>query len=151
MSHDPRDANMAAYSNKEIAKHYFVATDIPKIYQCVCHQLRKQTAKTGYGNLASHVKTNHKDYEEQIQSKIRAGAGSILSFIDDKSRSIFYWNEWVVEGNHSRIIFPYDLMLTCIFINNLMLNFVEKPNTRKNVRLKTISMKHLKKYMQLLT
>ena len=42
-------------------------------------------------------------------------------------------------------------MLTCIFIDNLTLNFVKKPNARKNVRLKTISTKSLKKYMQLLT
>ena len=42
-------------------------------------------------------------------------------------------------------------MLTCIFIDNLTLNFVEKPNTRKNVHLKAISTKSLKKYMQLLT
>ena len=97
MSHGPCDANMAAYSNKQIAKHYFVATDFPETYG----QLRKQAAKTGYGNLVSHFKTNHKDYEEQIQSKIRAGAGSILSFVDNKSRNIFYWIELVVEGNHS--------------------------------------------------
>ena len=89
------------FSNKEIAKHYFVATDTPDSYQCVCGQVRKQAAKTGYGNLVSHVKTNHKDYEKQIQSKIRAGAGSILSFVDDKSRNIFNWIEWVVEGNHT--------------------------------------------------
>ena len=46
-------------------------------------------------------------------------------------------------------------LLTCtnfqFFIDNLTLNFVEKPNTRKNVRLKAISTKSLKKYMQLLT
>ena len=89
------------YTNKEIARHYFVATSVPEMYQCVCGQLRKQAAKTGYGNLVSHVKTNHKDYKEQIQSKICAGAGSILSFVDDKSRNIFNWIEWVVEGNHS--------------------------------------------------
>ena len=68
-----------AYSNKEIAMHYFVTTEVPETYQCVCGQLRKQATKTGYGNLVSHVKTNHKDYEYQIQRKIRAGAGSILS------------------------------------------------------------------------
>ena len=32
MSHGPRDANMVAYSNKEISKYYFVATDIPETY-----------------------------------------------------------------------------------------------------------------------
>ena len=101
MSHGPHDLNMVAYSNKEIAKHCLVATDVPETYQCVCGQLQKQAAKTGYGNLVSHVKTNHKGYREQIQSKICAGAGSILSFIDDKSRNIFYWIEWVVKGNHS--------------------------------------------------
>ncbi len=76
-------------SNKEIAKHYFVATEVPCTYQCVCGQVRKQAFKSGYGNLVSHVKTAHKDYEAQIQSKIIAGAGSIMAFVDDKSRNIF--------------------------------------------------------------
>ena len=53
--------------------HYFVATEVPETYQCVCGQLRKQATKTGYGNLVSHVKTNHKDYEEQIQMEYGNG------------------------------------------------------------------------------
>ena len=43
------------------------------------------------------------------------------------------------------------LTLFFVFTDTLTLNFVEKPNTRKNVRLKSISTKSLKKYMQLLT
>ena len=31
--------------------HYFVATEVPETYHCVCGQLRKQATKTGYGNL----------------------------------------------------------------------------------------------------
>ena len=40
-----------AFTNKEIAKHYFVATEVPCTYQCVCGQVRKQAFKSGYGNL----------------------------------------------------------------------------------------------------
>ena len=102
--------------------HYFVATEVPETYQCVCGQLRKQATKTGYGNLVSHVKTNHKDYEEQIQRKIHAGAGSILSFIDDKSRNIFSWIEWVVEGNHSFVNYIFLCsLLNCSLV--LIFNF----------------------------
>ena len=151
-----RHLDMAApslYSNKEIARHYFAPTDIPDTYQCVCGQVRKQAAKSGYGNLVSHVKTYHKDYEEQIQCKLRAGAGSILSFVDDKSRNIFCWIEWIVEGNIFcellSFLFKKNTFPSCV--DNLTLNFVKKPNTRKNVRLKTICTKSLKKYMHLLT
>ena len=79
-----------------------------------------------------------------------------MAFVDDKSRNIFNWIEWVVEGMIN-IIASFLSFKMCKFkvvfllTDNLTLNFVEKANTRKNVRLKAISTKTLKKYMQALT
>lgn len=92
--------------------------------------------KKGYQNLISHVKLSHPEYlnifhEEQGKSQLEAPATSqkILKYlIDDESKNIFKWLEWIVMDEHE-------------------LGFCEKKMTIKNTSLAPISTKTLKKCM----
>jgi hypothetical protein len=116
-------------------------------WRCTCGVVRKcNPSKNGYKNLLSHLVDKHENYLEIYRAhKQEEKAGSVSEsgnsntgrqytldyLIDDKSRDIFKWLEWVV-------------------MDEMGIGFCEKALTRENSNLQPISAKTLKKYMLLL-
>jgi hypothetical protein len=98
-------------------------------YVCSCGRKRVQNPKTGYGNLVSHIKTDHKDWEEIMKAK---NNNNPSAFVNKKGANIFKWLEWIV-------------------VANLPFKFVEHPLTQKNSNLESITDETIKKYLLLVT
>ncbi|KAG6946141.1 hypothetical protein JG687_00016885, partial [Phytophthora cactorum] len=82
------------------------------------------------GNLLSHLRDKHPDYEADYHTHASSLAGNLHSFgfVSEKVANIYHWMEWVVD-------------------RNMPLSEVDRPSTRSMSRLKTISSKTLKKYL----
>jgi hypothetical protein len=125
------------YATREIVRTFF--HDVPATskgeqtkskFQCTCGISRTQDLKKGLTNLISHIKNDHEDWEQVMNSKKKDGAHTL--FVNRKGSLIFNWMEWVIMDNHS-------------------FNFVEKPLTKKHSKLESISVDTLMKYIQLET
>ena len=101
-------------------------------FKCQCGAQRTQNLKKGYQNLISHIKDQHKNWEEIMESKHLEGTSKITQFVNRKASTIFSWLEWIVMAN-------------------LPFQFVENTLTRKNSKLEHISTDTLMKYLKLLT
>ena len=99
-------------------------------FTCSCGTTRSQDLKKGLTNLISHIKSDHKDWEEVMKSKKKTGPQSL--FVNRKGNLIFNWMEWVIMDNHS-------------------FSFVEKTLTKKHTNLEPISVDTLTKYIKLVT
>ncbi|KAE9331151.1 hypothetical protein PF008_g15576 [Phytophthora fragariae] len=82
----------------------------------------------GYTNLIAHLRSNHPTYLEDASKAARNRIALRLRVVDDETRNIFRWCEWVV-------------------MDRLPLAFVERKMTRKNASLPSISEKTLKSYL----
>ena len=89
------------YTSREIARTFF--EDVPQNskgeqtnfkFKCSCGTTRTQDLKKGLTNLISHIKNDHKDWEEVMSSKKKAGPQSL--FVNRKGSNIFNWIEWVI-------------------------------------------------------
>jgi hypothetical protein len=98
-------------------------------YRCSCGRKRVQNPKTGYGNLVSHIKTEHKDWEEIMKAKDNKNPSA---FVNKKGSNIFKWLEWIV-------------------VANLPFKFVDHPLTKKNSNLESVTDETIKKYLHLVT
>ena len=125
------------YTTREIVTTFF--EDVPKDskgqqtkskFKCSCGTTRTQDLKKGLTNLISHIKNDHKDWEEVMNGKNKVGPQSL--FVNRKGSMIFNWLEWVITDNHS-------------------FSFVEKPLTKKHTKLEPISVDTLMKYINLVT
>lgn len=125
------------YTTREIATTFF--EDVPKNskgeqtnfkFKCSCGTTRTQDLKKGLTNLISHIKNDHKDWEEVMNSKKKDQPQSL--FVNRKGSNVFNWIEWVIMDNHS-------------------FSFVEKPLTKKHSKLEPISVDTLMKYIKLVT
>jgi hypothetical protein len=125
------------YTTREIVTTFF--QDVPNNskgeqtnskFKCSCGVSRTQDLKKGLTNLISHIKNDHKDWEEVMNSKKKEHPQSL--FVNRKGSNIFNWMEWVIMDNHS-------------------FSFVEKPLTKKHTKLEPISVDTLMKYIKLVT
>jgi hypothetical protein len=99
-------------------------------FKCSCGTTRTQNLKKGLTNLISHIKNDHKDWEEVMNNKKKDQPQSV--FVNRKGNLIFNWMEWVIMDNHS-------------------FSFVEKKLTKKHTNLEPISVDTLTKYIKLVT
>ena len=125
------------YSGKDIYRCCFVKhLTEPKIHVCNCCKdtVKADVAKDGYEGCKVHLKLDHEhDWKGWVKSYKQGGKGPIDIFgtPSDKAKHIYEWIEWIVEDNH-----PF--------------SFVERINTRTKSKLKEISKRTVKKYMNLL-
>ncbi len=101
-------------------------------FKCQCGIQRTQNLKKGYQNLISHIKEQHPNWEEIIQSKNSKDNSKLTQFVSKKASTIFSWLEWIT-------------------LCNLPFLFVENPFTRKYSKLDQISVQSLMKYLKILT
>ena len=101
-------------------------------FKCQCGTERSQNLKKGYQNLVSHIKENHKNWENIMESKALEGNSLITQFVNKKASTVFGWVELVV-------------------VCNLPFTFVENPLIRKYNKLDSIARNTLMKYLKLLT
>jgi hypothetical protein len=109
------------YTTREIVRTFF--HDVPlkgqgeqtqTKFQCTCGTTRTQDLKKGLTNLISHIKNDHLDWEQVMNSKKNDRPESL--FVNRKGSTIFNWMEWVIMDNHS-------------------FSFVEKSLTKKHTKL----------------
>uniref|UniRef100_H3H714 BED-type domain-containing protein n=1 Tax=Phytophthora ramorum TaxID=164328 RepID=H3H714_PHYRM len=116
--------------NADICRVLFAA--LPDYYfKCkYCGTVRRQLPSSGYGNLMSHLKDKHAEYEADYLAHASSHAETLHSFgfVNDKIANIYHWMEWVVD-------------------RNMPLSEVDKPRTLSMSRLKPICSKTLKRYM----
>jgi len=125
------------YTTREIVNTFF--EDVPKNskgeqttykFKCSCGTTRTQDLKKGLTNLISHIKIDHTNWMEVMNSKKKDHPVSL--FVNRKGNNIFNWMEWVITDNHS-------------------FSFVENPLTKKHTKLEPISVDTLMKYIKLVT
>jgi hypothetical protein len=116
--------------NADICRSLFEALPDHHFKCKYCGKTRRQLPSSGYGNLISHLKDKHADYEANFLAQASSMAGNLHSFgfVSDKIANIYHWMEWVVD-------------------RNMPLSEVDHPLTRSMSRLKPTSSKTLKKYI----
>lgn len=118
----PKNADICRVLFTALPDHYFKCK--------YCGTVRRQLPSNGYGNLVSHLRDKHGNYEADYLAHASSMAGNLHSFgfVNDKIASIYCWMEWVVD-------------------RNMLLAEVDHALTRAMSRLKPISSKKLKKYL----
>ncbi|ETI30477.1 hypothetical protein F443_22400 [Phytophthora nicotianae P1569] len=85
---------MCSYFYKPIVD----AQDEPTGYfRCQCNVVRKQAPKTGYSNIFDHVLKRQPDFVGTMMASSTNTA--TLSFVDQKSQTVFSWMEWITSCN----------------------------------------------------
>lgn len=134
------------FKAKELTNVYFKVTgtkvdDKGKVIstlKCECGNTRNVDLKKGYTNLVSHIKSQHKDWQEVMNAfhsdKVSTSKVTTpgFSFVNSKSSKIFSWLEWII-------------------MDNLPFNFVEKQLTQKYTNLEKWSTDSFMKYLCMLT
>ncbi|KAG6960877.1 hypothetical protein JG688_00009376 [Phytophthora aleatoria] len=118
----PKNADIYRVLFAALPDHYFKCN--------YCSKVRRQLPSSGYGNLLSHLRDKHPDYEADYFTHASSLADNLHSFgfVSEKVASIYHWMEWVVD-------------------RNMPLSEVDHPTTCSMSRLKPISSKTLKKYL----
>ncbi|ETL79685.1 hypothetical protein L917_19740 [Phytophthora nicotianae] len=68
-------------------------------YRLRCSVVRQQTSRTGWSNLALHVKTQHLDYVEVMCAAAPAATGTLAPWIRQHSLNLFGWMSSVIKSN----------------------------------------------------
>ncbi|KAE8961501.1 hypothetical protein PR003_g30968 [Phytophthora rubi] len=89
------------FSSKSICTYFYkvVVNDDGQptdYFRCQCGTLRKQTGGTGYSNLLSHVRKEHRDFAVTMAASNRSGA--LTAFVDSKSQKVYDWLDLIVTG-----------------------------------------------------
>ncbi|KAE8969351.1 hypothetical protein PR003_g28662 [Phytophthora rubi] len=113
-------------SNKLVCRLLFTKKSKDEFVCSTCSKVCKSAH--GYTNLIAHLRSNHPTYLEDASQAARNRNALRLRVVDDETRNIFRWCEWVV-------------------MDRLPLAFVERKMTRKNASLPSISEKTLKSYL----
>ncbi|KAF1776552.1 hypothetical protein GQ600_1636 [Phytophthora cactorum] len=92
---------------------------------------KQQDPKTGYSNLFNHVMKRHPDYLSTMKLS-GFNSGTLVTFIDQKSQTIYSWLILITECNH-----PF--------------SFCENPTVAKYTVMKPMSVETLLKYVNLVT
>ncbi|ETP29558.1 hypothetical protein F442_21329 [Phytophthora nicotianae P10297] len=90
------------FSTRQVCSYFYKpivdAQDEPTGYfRCQCNVVRKQAPKTGYSNLFDHVLKRHPDFVGTMMASSTNTA--TLSFVDQKSQTVFSWMEWITSCN----------------------------------------------------
>ena len=101
-------------------------------FKCQCGTVRNQDLKKCYVNLISHIKDQHPEWQQTMESKHLEENSKIDQFVNKKASTVFSWLEWII-------------------MDNLPFVFVEKRLTKKNTKLDSIGRDTLMKYLKLLT
>ncbi|ETL98379.1 hypothetical protein L917_04533 [Phytophthora nicotianae] len=64
-----------------------------------CGKTRKNATKTGYTNLVSHVKSDHGNFEVEMEAASTVAAGTLLPWVRQKASNRHAWLKWIVKGN----------------------------------------------------
>ncbi|KAG3247564.1 hypothetical protein PI124_g7761 [Phytophthora idaei] len=119
-------SNKKSLSNKLVAALMFTNKSREEYVCSTC--LKTCKSAHGYTSLITHLRSNHPTYLEDASQVAKDRNALRLRVIDEETRDIFRWYEWVV-------------------MDRLPLNFVEHKMTRKNASLSQISEKILKSYL----
>ncbi|KAE9286513.1 hypothetical protein PF008_g26646 [Phytophthora fragariae] len=119
------------FTTRQVCNYFYKvitdAQDEPTPYfRCQCSVVRKQAPKTGYSNLFDHVLKRHPDFVVTMMAS-GTNTATLVSFIDQKSQTVFCWLDWVT---------------TC----NLPFSWCEDPSVSKYTNLERISTETLLKY-----
>lgn len=89
--------------NKKISTVYFklVEDGLDKNWICKCGTLRVQAKKTGYTNLMSHIRADHKNYQELLKSDGQVKLDEYF-FVSDKAAQVYGWIDWIVTDRYER-------------------------------------------------
>ena len=135
------------FTNREVCEFYYVkdpagpkpdSNDKDKLklkWTCDCGNCVKLVAEgSGYSNLMDHITRDHPDYLDVMRASTQFEDKSIAKFmiknpITSKANWIYSWLEWVVMGNHT-------------------FSFCEAELTKKNTKLRHMSIKTLLIYMK---
>ena len=127
-----------SFSTKEIINFYFPTTKNLSAsrtssvieFKCLWGRERKQNLGSGFSNLLNHVKSDHPEYNNEMNKKFKDGNTSMI--FSKKTWNVYSWLQWIIEGGH-----PF--------------SFVESKSTRKYPTLEPISVDTFVSYMQKLT
>ncbi|KAF1795105.1 hypothetical protein GQ600_4755 [Phytophthora cactorum] len=119
-------SNKKSLSNKLVAALMLTKKSREEYVCSTC--LKTCKSAHGYTSLITHLRSNHPTYLEDASQAAKDRNALRLRVIDEETRDIFRWCEWVV-------------------MDRLPLNFVEHKMTRKNASLSQISEKTLKSYL----
>ena len=129
---------MSTYSSKQLAATFFEELNSKKVgeksistFKCQCGISRSQDLKKGYVNLVSHIKSQHPDWKEIMDSKKKIEEDK-NPFINRKASTYFSWLDWVI-------------------MDDLPFTFVERPRTRKYSKMEPVGVGTFMKYLKLLT
>ncbi|ETN19036.1 hypothetical protein PPTG_04453 [Phytophthora nicotianae INRA-310] len=121
------------YSNADISAYYFSAVldafdeEVEGVFRCQCGTLHRQSPRTGYSNLMSHIRDQHHDYQEVVM-EADMGAGTLAPWIKQSAKNMHGWLDWIISSN-------------------LQLQFCKRATTRRYTNLNRISVESLKRAM----
>ncbi|ETO81843.1 hypothetical protein F444_03913 [Phytophthora nicotianae P1976] len=115
-----------SFTNKLVVSLMFT-NNLGEEYVCLTCSKPCKSAH-GYINLKTHLRINHPTYLEDAGRAAKDRNSLRLPVIDEATRNIFRWCEWVV-------------------MNRLPLSSVERKMTRKNASLTPIAKNTLKRYL----
>jgi hypothetical protein len=88
-------------TNAELVKFYFTQDEkVDGSWHCTCGKTRKQLPNTGTSNLINHIKTEHKNFEEEV--KLASHQKDIGSFFSpsEKAKNIYGWLDWIISEGY---------------------------------------------------
>ncbi|KUF95423.1 hypothetical protein AM587_10002115 [Phytophthora nicotianae] len=92
------------YSNADISAYYFSAVldafdeEVEGVFRCQCGTLHRQSPRTGYSNLMSHIRDQHHDYQEVVM-EADMGAGTLAPWIKQSAKNMHGWLDWIISSN----------------------------------------------------
>ena len=129
---------MSEYSSKQLATTFFEEIESKQegsrtitTFKCQCGTTRSQDLKKGYVNLLSHIKNQHPDWKDIMDSK-KMQIDQQNPFINKKASTYYSWLQFIVIGN-----FPFTV--------------VEHPLVRKMSKYESVGVSSVKKYLKSLT
>ncbi|GMF43775.1 unnamed protein product [Phytophthora fragariaefolia] len=93
------------FTPKQVATFYFKPLltedgDPTGLQACkACGKTRKHAPKTGYTNLASHVRSDHPRFQAEMEEASTAAKCTLLPWVSQKASNRYAWLLWVVKGN----------------------------------------------------
>ena len=92
--------------NRDIVKWFFKEKkDNPGVWVCQCSIERKQAEKTGYSNLMSHLRSDHKNYEQTYKNSLHNSNLDKFFSPSDKAIRIYGWIDWIITDRYFFYLF----------------------------------------------
>ncbi|KAG2980528.1 hypothetical protein PC121_g23220 [Phytophthora cactorum] len=114
--------------NKQIAA-YFYTSFVQGMFCCnICGSQRKQAGGTGYSNLKAHLDAKHAGYQTSFEGSSGRSLQS-YGFVSDESSHLSQWIQWII-------------------MRNMPIHEVEDALTRVMSKLRPVTVKAVKKYLE---